>query len=80
MTKVEMLKQTFWGDDANPGRTYRVGEVAEIPDVVAARWFRRGIAIAVSSVPVEPAPAPQTRVPGTRELLGLSDPFKDQEE
>lgn len=82
MTKLEILKQTFWGSvkDEFPARTLRVGEIVDIPDEVAARWITRKIAcVPVAQIPkpadaeaVDP-PGRGFRVPGVRALINKSD-------
>jgi hypothetical protein len=57
MTKVRMLKQTFWGGtlkenaldknasrDAFPPVTYYAGQLYDVPETVSARWIQRRIA------------------------------------
>lgn len=75
MAKVEMLKLTNWGDAKHPVRSFRPGDIVDIPDDVATRWISRRIAMSEAKIiPVVPKdevepPGKISRIPGTRDLI-----------
>jgi len=67
---VQMIKQTFWGNLEYPPRSMFPGDIVRVPEDVAARWIKRGIAAAAVKTREEPAEETiQAPMPGVRGLL-----------